>query len=77
MSVFPPDADDEGPEGPVECLDDLKLHSVDEAIEILGIGRTKIYEEIKSGHLSSLKYGRRRLIPRSVLRERISQLSGS
>lgn len=28
-----------------------------------GIGRTKVYEEIEAGRLSTVKVGRRRLVP--------------
>ena len=40
-----------------------KLFSVAEAAETLGLGRTRLYEELASGRLESVTVGRRRLIP--------------
>lgn len=40
-----------------------KAYTVDEFCRLYGIGRTKAYEEIKEGRLSSVKVGKRRLIP--------------
>jgi excisionase family DNA binding protein len=42
--------------------------SIDEACKTTGLGRTLIYEEIKEGRLSTLKIGRRRLVPVAALR---------
>ena len=38
------------------------VYSPSEAAELLGIGRTKIYQEIASGSLTSFTLGRRRLV---------------
>lgn len=38
-------------------------HGVDEACHLLSISRSKLYEEIATGRIQSLKCGRRRLIP--------------
>lgn len=46
-----------------------RLLSVDEAAEALGIGRSRIYQEIGAGHLRSCKAGRRRLIPARAVAE--------
>ncbi len=43
-------------------------YTVDEVIEIVGIGKTKLYEAIGSGELPSKKIGRRRLILASELK---------
>lgn len=40
-----------------------RLLSIARASAILGIGRTRMYVEIGSGRLASVKVGRRRLIP--------------
>jgi excisionase family DNA binding protein len=37
-------------------------YSVDEAVEASGIGRTTLYELMRSGELESIKVGRRRII---------------
>ena len=41
----------------------------DEAAQVTGIRRTKIYELIASGQLRSVKIGKARLIPREALEE--------
>ncbi|MFM9847816.1 MAG: helix-turn-helix domain-containing protein [Hyphomicrobiaceae bacterium] len=46
-----------------------------EAARIAGIGRTKLYEALGSGELSSLKIGKRRLILIDSLKEWLSQHS--
>ena len=42
--------------------------SIEEACKSTGVGRTLIYSEIKAGRLTTLKIGRRRLVPVSALR---------
>lgn len=51
-----------------------RLYRVPEAIEILGIGRSTLYELIRSRRLRSVKQGRRRLIPASALAEYVALL---
>jgi len=46
-----------------------RLLSIDEAAEALGIGRSRLYDEIGAGRLRSVKLGRRRLVPSSAIRE--------
>lgn len=41
---------------------------VDDACRLTGLGRTTIYELMKSGRLRSVKVGRARLIDRASLR---------
>lgn len=41
----------------------------------LGIGRTKVYEEIKAGRLKTITVGRRRLITREALTDYLALLS--
>ncbi|MGV9242188.1 helix-turn-helix domain-containing protein [Streptomyces sp. NBC_00582] len=43
-------------------------YSIDEAVEASGLGRSTIFELIKSGDLPSFKEGRRRLIPADAIR---------
>ena len=40
-----------------------RLLSVDEAASALGIGRSRLYDEIGAGRLRSIRVGRRRLVP--------------
>ena len=42
---------------------DKRVLNVDEAAELLGIGRSKAYELVRTGALKSITLGRRRLIP--------------
>jgi len=49
----------------------------DEAAEVLGIGRTKLYQLIYAGELPSFTVGRRRLISTSALREWVETRSHS
>jgi len=44
-----------------------RLLSIDDAAERLGIGRSRLYDELAAGRLRSLKVGRRRLVPASAL----------
>lgn len=48
-----------------------RLVSVIEAADRLGIGRTKVYDEISAGRLRTLQVGRRRLISTAALRDYI------
>ncbi len=47
---------------------------IESVIEMTGLGRSKIYEEIGSGRLRSLKVGRRRLIAHSAVLDWIEQV---
>ncbi len=48
---------------------------VEEAARALGIGRSLVYDLIRTGRLRSLKVGSRRLIPITAIDEVISELS--
>ena len=50
------------------------LVTVEEAAEMLRIGRTTAYELVMSGKLKSVKVGRRRLVVRDGVREYVSEL---
>lgn len=39
-----------------------------ELVELLGIGKTKVFEMLKSGELSSVKLGRTRIIPADAVK---------
>lgn len=51
-----------------------RLNSVETVIERLGVGRSKVYEELGSGRLRSVKVGRRRLVSETALIDYIEQL---
>ena len=46
-----------------------KVYTPDEARRILRIGRSRVYELLRSGELRSVKNGRRFLIPESCINE--------
>jgi excisionase family DNA binding protein len=52
------------------------LFTVEQCAEALGIGRTKAYELVLKGEISSVKVGRRRLVPRWALEKFIRKLEG-
>jgi len=45
-----------------------------DAVVVLSLGRTAIYEQIRSGRLRSVTQGRTRLIPASAIKEYIALL---
>lgn len=49
------------------CGTPERLYSVAEAAERLGIGRSALYAAMGSGQVRSVKVGRRRLVPASVV----------
>jgi excisionase family DNA binding protein len=51
------------------------LYSVEEAAQLLGIGRTFMFELVATGQVASLKIGKRRKIPRSALDEYVARLA--
>jgi len=57
-----------------ERLDDLQLYEVTDAMRMLRLGKTAIYELIRSGRLSSVKQGRARRIPAAAIRDYIALL---
>jgi len=50
------------------------LLDVNEAATVLSMGRTAIYEEIRTGRLRSIKRGRSRLIPMKSIHEFVESL---
>lgn len=50
------------------------LFSVPEAMEMLGMSRTVIYELIRSGRLVTVTQGRRRLVPASAIDDYVAIL---
>jgi excisionase family DNA binding protein len=50
------------------------LYRVSEAMAVLSMGRSVIYEEIRSGRLRSVKRGRSRLISASAIADYVTLL---
>jgi excisionase family DNA binding protein len=50
------------------------LYSVEEAADLLGIGRTFMFRLLATGEIDSLKIGRRRKIPRDALHGYVERL---
>ena len=48
-------------------------YRIDEACHVLGIGRTSLYELVKSGELKLIKIAGRSLVPRSEI-ERLTRV---
>jgi excisionase family DNA binding protein len=55
---------------------DKQLYRVSDAMVILSLGRSVIYEQIRSGRLRSVTQGRSRLIPASAIAEYVKLLEG-
>lgn len=53
------------------------LYDVEEVVELVGIGRSKLYQYILSGELRSLRLGRRRKIPADALPEFLERMGAS
>jgi excisionase family DNA binding protein len=51
-----------------------QMYRIADAVVVLSLGRTAIYEQIRSGRLRSVTQGRTRLIPASAIREYIALL---
>ena len=51
-----------------------RLNSVEDVMERLNLGRSKVYEELGTGRLRSIKVGRRRLVSEAALVAFINQL---
>ncbi|MFI7431876.1 helix-turn-helix domain-containing protein [Micromonospora sp. NPDC049836] len=43
------------------------LYRIPEAVDLLGISRTVIYEQIRAGRLHSVRQGRTRLVPAAAI----------
>ncbi|GAA1021485.1 excisionase [Acrocarpospora pleiomorpha] len=55
-------------------LDDTQLYRVTDAMCLLRMSRTVIYDQIRTGRLRSVKQGRARLITANGIREYIALL---
>jgi excisionase family DNA binding protein len=54
--------------------DDLQLYRVKDAMRLLKLSRTVIYEQLRTGRLRSVQQGRARLIPSGAIRGYIQLL---
>jgi excisionase family DNA binding protein len=59
--------------GPDE-LNDLQLYRVKDAMRLLNLSRTVIYEQLRSNRLRSIRQGRARLITSEAIRDYIALL---
>ncbi len=55
-------------------LDDAQLYRVTDAMRLLRLSRTVIYEQLRSGRLRSVHQGRARLITSAAIRDYIALL---
>lgn len=49
-------------------------YTVEEAAKLTGLGRTRLYKELKDGRIKALKLGRRTLIPHVSLEDWLNNL---
>ncbi|MFC3997969.1 helix-turn-helix domain-containing protein [Nocardiopsis sediminis] len=56
-------------------LHEKKLYRVEEAAKLLGIGRTRAFEQVRLGRLKSVKLGNSRLIPAAALDDFVNLLT--
>ena len=54
--------------------DDLRLYRVKDAMQMLNLSRTVIYEQLRTGRLRSVQQGRARLIPATAIADYIALL---
>ena len=50
------------------------LHNISSSVEMLGISRTRLFEEIKLGNISTVKIGKRTMIKHSELERYVAEL---
>jgi len=54
--------------------EELKLLSIDQACECLGLGRWSIYKLIRERRLNTVQIGKRRLVTQGAIRKFIAKL---
>ena len=52
----------------------VRLYRIPEAMELLSLSRSVLYEQIRAGRLRSVTQGRTRLIPASAIAEYVALL---
>ncbi|GAA3724053.1 excisionase family DNA binding protein [Spinactinospora alkalitolerans] len=55
-------------------MHEKRLYRIEEAAQLLGMGRTKTFAELKEGRLRSVRIGRVRLIPAEYIDEFVELL---
>jgi excisionase family DNA binding protein len=55
----------------------VRLLAVDDVADRLGVGRSRLYQELSAGRIQSIKVGRRRLIPESALYEYVRSMDAT
>ena len=55
-------------------VSDLELYRVKDAMRLLRMSRTVIFDQLRTGRLRSVRQGRARLIPPAAIREYIALL---
>jgi excisionase family DNA binding protein len=55
-------------------ITDLALYRIPDAVRLLGLSRTVIYEQLRAGRLRSVHQGRTCLIPATAIRDYIALL---
>jgi excisionase family DNA binding protein len=53
---------------------DMQLYRVTDAMRVLSMSRSVIYEQLRSGRLRSVRQGRARLIPAAAIAEYVALL---
>lgn len=53
---------------------DVQLYKVTDAMRVLNLSRTVLFEQLRSGRLRSVKQGRNRLIPTSAIHDYVALL---
>ncbi len=53
------------------------LYKPEQAAEIIGIGRSKLFELIAAGHIETVQIGRSRRVPREALETYVQRLRES
>jgi excisionase family DNA binding protein len=59
---------------PTDHSESLVLYRVPDAMRVLNISRTVLFEQLRSGRLRSVKQGRTRLIPASAIHDYVELL---
>jgi excisionase family DNA binding protein len=57
-----------------ETVPPVALYRVKEAVRVLGLSRTVVYDLIRTGRLRTVKEGRTRLVPASAVAEYVALL---
>ena len=56
---------------------DQRVYSIAEFVKLYGLGRTRVYEELLSGRLKSVRVGSRRLVKHDDAEQWLASLPGT